>query len=111
MLECKRSDKDLFDFYASLIVGGTRFDAPMTQVIAEARKRFVFNGFCRSNLVISHSKRIQLNARINRELASSVDAKVELTVTGRSTRARSNSEQTMFIWPGIQLMGSVPTER
>jgi len=57
--------------------------------------------------VISHRKRITINAQINKSLAPP-DA-VCIEVRGRPSRG--NSAQTMFIWPGIQLLGSMSTER
>jgi hypothetical protein len=105
--ECRRSDKELFDFYASLIPSGSRFEAPLKSVVIEARAAFCFGGFCRSNLVISHRKRIQLNRLLNEQLAPPCATKLE--IGGRILRG--NSAQTMLIWPGIQLLGAVPTER
>jgi hypothetical protein len=105
--ECRRSDKELFDFYASLIPSGSRFEAPLKSVVIEARAAFCFDGFCRSNLVISHRKRIQLNRLLNEQLAP--DGAVRLVIGGRPLRG--NSAQTMLIWPGIELLGAVPTER
>ena len=42
LLECRRSDSELFDFYASLIVGGSRFETPLKNVVCEARAAFNF---------------------------------------------------------------------
>jgi len=108
LTECRRSDTQLFEFYASLIKDGSRWEAPLRDAVGAAKAAFAFKGFCRSNLVISHRKRIQLNARINQELAPPMVA-IKLEVTSRTLRG--NCAQTMFIWPGIQLLGSVPTER
>ncbi len=107
LLECRRSDSELFDFYASLIVGGSRFETPLKNVVCEARAAFNFQGFCRSNLVISHRKRIQLSRQLNEHLAPA--CAVRLEIGGRVLRG--NSSQTMLIWPGIELLGAVPTER
>ncbi len=54
LLECRRSDKELFEFYSSLVPGGSRVETPLRSIVAEARAVFKFAGFCRSNLVISH---------------------------------------------------------
>ena len=80
----------------------------LRSTIAEAQATFNYDGFCRSNLVISHRKRIQLNRQINEQLAPR-DVAVRLEVHGR--QLRGNSAQTMLIWPGIELLGAVPTER
>ena len=107
LTECRRADKELFDFYASLVEGGARTQHPLRSVLAEARAAFDFTGFCRNNLVISHRKRITLNRQINEQLAP--PSAVRLEIGGRVLRG--NSAQTMLIWPGIQLLGAVPTER
>ena len=80
---------------------------PLRSVLAEARAAFDFTGFCRNNLVISHRKRITLNRQINEQLAPPFAVRLE--IGGRVLRG--NSAQTMLIWPGIQLLGAVPTER
>ena len=69
LLECRRSDKELFEFYSSLIPGGSRVETPLRSIVAEARAVFQFADFCRSNLVISHKKRIQLNSQLSEQLA------------------------------------------
>jgi hypothetical protein len=106
LTECRRSDQELFDFYASLV--DSSFNVSTIDSIAEAKALFNYDGFCRSNLVISHKKRIQLNRQINEQLAPR-DVAVRLAVHSR--QLRGNSAQTMLIWPGIELLGAVPTER
>ena len=107
LTECRRSDVELFTFYASLVKVGLRNNPTLRSVIAEAKALFNHTGPCRSNLVISHKKRIALNRQINEELAP--PCAVRLVIGGRLLRG--NSAQTMLIWPGIQLLGAVPTER
>ena len=118
LTECRRSDKVLFDFYASLVQAGSRdgppegtprWNQPLQSIITEARTVFNHSGFCKSNLVISHKKRIQLNRHINEQLAPPRDAAVRLEVHGK--QSRGNAAQTMLIWPGIELLGAVPSER
>ena len=131
LTECRRSDKVLFDFYASLVnmserhiknveegvntsttcveKRGSRLDQPLQSIVAEAKALFNYDGFCRSNLVISHKKRISLNRQINEQMAPSGDVAVRLEVQGK--QSRGNAAQTMLIWPGIELLGAVPTER
>jgi hypothetical protein len=66
----RRSDVELFNYYASLIPGGVRFDLPLLEVLAEARARFpVKPGFPDLSLVISHRLRQSINRRQNRALA------------------------------------------
>ena len=64
--ECKRSDAELFDWFASLIAGGSRFQTPLVEVIDAAKRAFSFAGPAEHNLVISHAKRIQLNQQLNK---------------------------------------------
>lgn len=58
--------------------------------------------------MISHKKRILLNRQINEQMAPR-DVAVRIEVQGK--QLRGNAAQTMLIWPGIQLLGAVPTER
>ncbi len=108
LTECRRSDRELFDFYASLVGGCSKSTTPLHEVVQQAKARFSFAGFCPHNLVISHRKRIALNRQINQQLAPTLGV-VRLEVHGRPVRG--NSAQTMLLWPGIQLLGAVPTER
>ena len=54
-----------------------------------------------------HPYEASLNRQINEQLAP--HSAVRLEIGGRVLRG--NSAQTMLIWPGIQLLGAVPTER
>jgi hypothetical protein len=65
LLECKRSDTELFAFYTRLIAGGDLFGLPVATAVAQARERFRFQGVCALNLVLSHRKRVELNRRAN----------------------------------------------
>ena len=55
--ECRRSEAELFSWYASLITGGMRFLTPLADVIADAKRAFTFAGPAQHNLVISHRKK------------------------------------------------------
>ena len=68
LTQCWRSDVRLFDFYSSLIVGGPRFTEALPVVLEAAKQEFHFEGPARWNLVISHTKRVQLNALLNLSL-------------------------------------------
>ena len=65
LTECRRSDTQLFNFYSSLIQGGSRWDLPLEQCISEAKAQFNFEGYARWNLTISHYKRVKLNKELN----------------------------------------------
>ncbi len=105
LTECRRSDTELFNFYRSLV--DVSIDRPLQSVIAEAKQTFNYAGFCRSNLVISHRKRISINRQLNEQLAPPNAVKLE--IGGRPLRG--NVAQTMLLWPGLVLLGAVPTER
>jgi hypothetical protein len=107
LTECRRGDRRLFDFYSSLIAGGSRFELPLRECVAQANALFVHNGPARWNLVISHRKRVQINREMNQAEAPR-DAAC-LVVSGRP--ARGNGAQTMLLWPGIQLYGCVVMEK
>jgi hypothetical protein len=107
LTQCRRRDRRLFDYYSSLIPGGSRFELPLRDCVAQARALFVHHGPARWNLVISHRKRVQINRELNQAWAP-LDA-VCLEVSGKP--ARGNGAQTMLLWPGIQLFGCVAVEK
>jgi hypothetical protein len=101
LTECRRGDRKLFDFYSSLIPGGSRAELPVPLCVAQAKAVFRSNAPARWNLVISHRRRCLINAERNR--AEAPPGAVLLEVSGR--RARGNGAQSMLLWPGIQLFG------
>ena len=109
LTECRRSESELFRFYASLVECGSRVCLPLSEAIHQAKAQFKYSGFCRWNLVISHRKRILINERINKEMAPRDPNVVKLEVVGRTYRG--NCGQPMIIWPGIQLLACVSTRR
>ena len=102
---CRRSETTLFDFYRSLIPGGSRYDIPLEEAVRDAKREFAYNHPCRFNFVISHQKRRKVNRDLNRLWAppDAVFLKVRAT--------KSSGGQDMYIWPGIQLFGNVTAER
>ena len=107
LIECKRSDSKLFDFYSSLIPGGSRFEIPLEDCITQAKELFGFEEDARWNLCISHHKRVRLNRELNQKFRP--DSAVFSEV--KACRANANSAQSMWIWPGLQLFGCVAGER
>ena len=107
LTECRRGDRRLFDFYSSLVPGGSRYHLPVADAVKEAKREFRHDGSARWNLVISHRKRVELN-RVNNRAAAPDDA-VFLEVKGRAVRG--NAAQSMLAWPGIELLGCVSAER
>ena len=66
LIECKRADSQLFDYYTSLTSSGDRFNRPLQEVLQEARKMFPRKkGFPDFSLVISHRQRIAINQKQN----------------------------------------------
>jgi hypothetical protein len=111
LTECRRSDAELFGFYSGLIeeepvnASGVCIEKPpLSAWIAAAKEQFSFQGFCRWNLCISHRKRVRLNEQLNKQMCPA-SGFVKLEVHGRSYRG--NCQQTMLLWPGIQLLGCV----
>jgi hypothetical protein len=101
LTECRRGDRRLFDFYSSLIPGGSRAELPVQTCVSQAKAEFRSSGPARWNLVISHRRRCLINAERNRTEAP--PGAVLLEVSGR--RARGNGAQSMLVWPGLQLFG------
>jgi hypothetical protein len=101
LTECRRGDRKLFDFYSSLIPGGSRAELPVQECVAQAKAVFRSSAPARWNLVVSHRRRVLINGTRNR--AEAPPGAVLLEVSGR--RARGNGAQSMLLWPGIQLFG------
>ena len=102
LTENMRSDPGIFGFLTWL-----RVDEPREQSLAEAlqtaRERFPRQGEPDVSLVISHARRIRINARDNRRLAPPEAVTIEYTGTGPTT---TNMPQTMRVWPGLKLIGA-----
>jgi len=99
--ECRRSEKELFNFYSSLIHGGNRWFTPLKEVLQKAREEFHFQGPARHNLVISHVKRI----KINRELNNYFKPEVNRYVPQKAEKGQLCKTQNMCIWKGLELLG------
>ncbi len=94
----------LFDFYGSLIAGGSRFEIPLCEAVKQAKTLFNHEGLepSRWNLVISHAKRVQLNRKLNLHYSKGKEV-TRLRVTGAALRG--NAQQCMLLWVGLQLLG------
>ena len=99
--ECRRSEKELFNFYSSLIEGGSRWFNPLKEVLQKAREDFHFQGPARHNLVISHVRRI----KINRELNNHFKPEVARFVAQKAEKGQLCKAQNMWIWQGLELLG------
>ena len=104
LTENMRSDPGIFNFVKWLRVGE---EACPTLEQAKARLRELFPskpGWPDTTLVISHSKRMAVNAAANRALAPEAS---ELEVMGcYETVTPQNSPQSMRVWPGLRLIGA-----
>jgi hypothetical protein len=99
---CRRSDEALFAYYSSLIAGGTRFELPLSQVLAEARELFRFEGHARHNLCISHKQR----RRLNREVSQALRPRGAVYL-----RANAATSESTWVWPGFPLIGATSSAR
>lgn len=117
LTDCRRGDRPLFEFYASLIAGGSRYDRPLADVVAEARQLYhptKAKGFipgtalAPTNLVLSHRLRVELNTRCNQADAQGRDgverfdlldyySEEEVARHGSGT----NQPQDALFWPGM----------
>jgi hypothetical protein len=103
--ECRRADALLFDFYSSLILGGSRFEQPLGDSVNQAKALFNLRGPVRWNLTISHFKRVQLNRKLNLHYSQGKEV-VRLRVAGRGPLGRRGcAQQSMLLWVGLQLLG------
>ena len=111
-----RSDPGIFNFVKWLRVGE---EACPTLEQAKARLKELFPskpGWPDTTLVISHSKRMAVNAAANRALAPEGSKLLELEVihmgcdtfipTNGCSQTPQNSPQSMRVWPGLRLIGA-----
>ena len=111
LTENMRSDPGIFDFVKWLRVGE---EACPTLEQAKARLKELFPskpGWPDTTLVISHSKRMAVNAAANRALAPEGSKLLELEVIhidlgGCDKCITQNSPQSMRVWPGLRLIGA-----
>ena len=92
----------MFDFYSSLVPGGSRFHTPLPDMLAEAWALFSFTGHADHNLCISHRRRVAINAELNELHRPSGAIRVE----PRHKRPRALTRR-MWLWPGITLLGAM----
>ena len=117
MTTCHRSDSFLFDWYASLTSEpeGWRYSRGVATNAAEARATFTeatATGFipgsnlAPTNLVISHKRRVDINARCNEaDRAAHPEAqKLTLKEFKITTTPGTNSPQDAWFWPGMKLV-------
>ena len=86
---------------------GSRCDLPLPEAVRQARLQFPDTAPARWNLVISHQRRIRINREYNNREAP--PEAVLLEVKGKA--AHGNGAQTMLLYPGLELLGSVSAEK
>ena len=76
-------------------------------MIEEARQLFCFEGYARHNLVISHNKRI----KINKELNNYYKTKEAVFLKIKPQKGQLCKAQSMWIWRGLELLGSTQSSK
>jgi hypothetical protein len=117
LTECRRSDAELFNWYASLVAEppGARHGAPIADNAALARARFTVHraaGFIPGttlapvNLVISHKSRVELNRVCNEaDVAAHPDAELfSVEEFGLEPQPGANNPQDAWFWPGQRVV-------
>jgi hypothetical protein len=117
LTECRRSDSELFGWYASLVAEplGARHTAPIEENAALARARFTEDravGFIHgtrlapANLVISHRSRVVINRLCNEaEVAGHPGAELfSMEEFGLEPQPGTNNPQDAWFWPGQRVV-------
>ena len=104
LVDNRRSDQILFDFYPSLIRGGSRFEVC---AVEESKLRFPRQeGHPKWSLVIPHSKRVSIN-RIQNALEKTKGA-VYLKPT---KKGGANKPQAMWVYEGMLLQAHLSSSK
>lgn len=105
LTECLRSDRQLFEAYSRL---PALYNTGNIGEIVKAHKEFYpYKTRTANNVMTSHEKRLFLNKKYNIQDAPK-GAKL-IRVSGR--QAQRCAQQTMLLWPGLQLLGCITTPR
>ena len=92
----------MYQYYSSLIRGGSRFEMPLSEILRECRGLYQFEGPARHNVCISHRNRRRLNAQLGN---------INKPPGALYLRANSQNEESMWIWPGCPLIGASSSQR
>jgi hypothetical protein len=127
LTECRRSDEFLFAFYSSLIPGGSRHEKALRENVLEARQLFhptKATGFipgtalAPTNLVLSHKKRVDLNARCNAAEAKGKELVVHFRMEDfyspeelQNLDSHGNQPQDAFFWPGLVVISRISNKK
>jgi hypothetical protein len=102
----RRSDPTIFEFIRSLKIDEGADEVPVHLAIAQAKALFPATGQRADyTLVMSHKRRIELNARQNELDRVGREDAVEIKVTSKN-QLDNNHPQNMWIWPGQRLVGA-----
>jgi hypothetical protein len=117
LTQCRRSDSELFTWYAALVAEplGSRHTAPIAENAALARARFTEDravGFipgtrlAPANLVISHRSRVELNRLCNEaEVGGHPGAeRFSMEEFGIEPQPGTNNPQDAWFWPGQRVV-------
>jgi hypothetical protein len=127
LTECRRSDTQLFGFYSSLIPGGARHHKSLQENVLEAQQIFHptrARGFIQgtalapTNLVLSHRKRVDLNARCNAADAQGREGVVQFRMEDfydakereELDDHRSQPQDACF-WPGLVVLSKLSNKK
>ena len=102
LTECKRSERELFEFYAALVPGQLLREQALPDVLRQARALFSFEGVARHNLVLSHRRRVRLNAQCMKAFKPESGARF---IRAAHERGQLNAAQSLYVWPGLELLG------
>ena len=128
LTQCMRSEQLLFDYYASLIQGGSRFETPLEQTVQECRATFHqgnAHGFIAGthlaplNFIISHKRRINLNKLCNDADRVGKSGVAHFTMAefcgdraseSDEKREATNGPQDAYFWPGMKVVACKTTK-
>ena len=105
----RRSDSELFNFYAPICRGGAREHEPLSSLLQDARGRFPLRGCdldVRWHLTISNKARVDLNRRINEHEAQQYAQRSGETAEFLPGPSDSELQQGFYLFPGLRLVGS-----
>ena len=109
----RRSDSELFDFYAPICRGGAREHEPLSSLLQDAHRRFPVRGSdldVRWHLTLSNRARVELNRRINEHEAQQYAQNTGETAEFLQGPPDNELQQGFYIFPGLRLVGSKTEE-
>jgi hypothetical protein len=105
----RRSDAELFDFYAPICRGGALEHTPLADLLQAARERFPPRGHAQEvdwHLCISNKARMAINAEANDFQAARYEAQTGLPAIVLEPPETSKLQQRIRLFPGLVLVGN-----